>query len=101
MITMSLGKTVDTEPIHSMWGDAYYALSATRHLRIIGYSMPDDDIEIRTLFRAGVARGTSKPRGAGAQVTVMNPETQVHVRVRTLVSRTAQSDYSAFIPDRS
>jgi hypothetical protein len=101
MITMSLGKTVDTAPIHSMWEDAYYALSATRHLRIIGYSMPVDDIEIRTLLRAGIARGSRRvedPRGAGAQVTVMNPETQVHVRVRTLVSRTAVSDYRAFIP---
>jgi hypothetical protein len=101
MITMSLGKTIDMEPIHSMWEDAYYALSATRHLRIIGYSMPADDIEIRTLLRAGIARGASNPRGAAAQVTVMNPETQVHIRVRTLVSRTAQSDYRAFIPDRS
>jgi hypothetical protein len=34
MITMSLGKTVDMEPIHSMWEDAYYALSATRRLQI-------------------------------------------------------------------
>jgi hypothetical protein len=102
MITMSLGKTVDMTPIHSMWEDAYYALSATRHLRIIGYSMPDDDIEIRTLLRAGIARGAGRlqdPRGAGAQVTVMNPETQVHIRVRTLVSRTAVSDYGAFSPD--
>jgi hypothetical protein len=102
MITMSLGKTVDMAPIHSMWEDAYYALSATRHLRIIGYSMPADDIEIRTLLRAGIARGPRRvhdPRGAGAQVTVMNPETEVHVRVRTLVSRTAGSDYGAFRPD--
>ena len=53
MITMSLGKTLDMEPIHAMWEDAYYALSATRHLRIIGYSLPADDIEIRTLLRAG------------------------------------------------
>jgi hypothetical protein len=101
MITMSLGKTVEMEPIHSMWEDAYYALSATRHLRIIGYSMPADDIEIRTLLRAGIARGSRRmqdPRGAGAQVTVINPETQVHVRVRTLVSRSAGSDYGAFVP---
>lgn len=61
MITMSLGKTIDMEPIHSMWEDAYYALSATRHLRIIGYSMPADDIEIRTLLRAGIARGRAIP----------------------------------------
>jgi hypothetical protein len=102
MITMSLGKTVDMAPIHSMWEDAYYALSATRHLRIIGYSMPSDDIEIRTLLRAGIARDPRRvrdPRGAGAQVTVVNPETQVHIRVRTLVSRTAVSDYGAFRPD--
>ncbi len=100
MITMSLGKTSDMQPIRSMWADAYYALSATRHLSIIGYSMPADDIEIRTLLRAGVARGASrasKPRGSGSQVTVINPETRVHVRLRTLVSRTADSDYRAFV----
>ena len=84
-----------------MWEDAYYALSATRHLQIIGYSMPADGIEIRTLLRAGIARGSRRlkdPRGAGAQVTVMNPDTQVHIRVRTLVSRAAVSDYGAFAP---
>jgi hypothetical protein len=100
MITMSLGKASDMQPIRSMWADAYYALSATRHLSIIGYSMPADDIEIRTLLRAGVARGASrasKPRGSGAQVTVINPETQVHVRLRTLVSRAADSDFRAFV----
>jgi hypothetical protein len=97
MITMSLGKTGDTQPIRSMWADAYYALSATRHLWIIGYSLPADDIEIRTLLRSGVARGTSRARSSGAQVTVMNPETQVHMRVRTLVSRRADSDFRAFV----
>ncbi|MGH3427756.1 MAG: hypothetical protein ACRDQZ_09350 [Mycobacteriales bacterium] len=99
MITMSFGKTAEMEPIRSMWQDAYYALSATRHLRIIGYSMPGDDIEIRTLLRAGIARGTKTASSAGATVTVINPETQVHVRVRTLVSRTMRSDYSAFHPN--
>jgi hypothetical protein len=98
MVTMSLGKTVDMQPILSMWEDAYYALCATRRLQIIGYSMPADDIEIRTLLRAGVARGATNPRAASAQVNVVNPETQVHVRVRTLVSRGATSDYGAFNP---
>jgi hypothetical protein len=101
MITMSFGKSPDVSPIRSMWQDAYHALSATRHLRLLGYSMPNDDIEIRTLLRAGVARGASKLRSAGARVTVVNPETQVHVRVRTLVSRTAGSDYRAFIPSET
>jgi hypothetical protein len=56
----------------------------------------DDDIKIRTLLRAGVARGSTTPAGSSANVTVVNPETQVHIRVRTLVSRSAKSDYGAF-----
>jgi hypothetical protein len=93
MITMSFGKTAEMEPIHDMWAYAYYALGATKHLRIIGYSLPADDIEIRTLLRAGVARGPQN-----ASVTVMNPETQVHTRVREQVLRSARSDYRAYIP---
>jgi hypothetical protein len=91
MIMMAQGKTVDMEPIQSMWDDAYGALCAAKELRIIGYSLPDDDVEIRTLLRAGVARGSAKPR-----VIVQNPEPSVHVRVRTYVSREAESDYSSF-----
>jgi hypothetical protein len=94
MVMMSQGKTVDLVPILGMWADAYYALSATRHLRVIGYSMPADDIEIRTLLRAGIARGRTH-RG---RVTVLNPETGVHVRMRTYVLRGASSDYSSFVP---
>jgi hypothetical protein len=93
MITMSLGKTSAMVPIHFLWDDAYYALSATRNLRIVGYSLPADDIEIRTLLRAGIARGSQK-----CNVLVMNPETAVHTRVRNQVSRSASSDFRAFLP---
>ena len=93
MIMMSQGKTVDMGPIQSMWDDAYTALCAAKRLRIIGYSMPADDIEIRTLLRAGVSRGNVQP-----EVIVHNPEPGVHVRVRTFVARDAQSDYAAFAP---
>jgi hypothetical protein len=91
MIMMSQGKTVDMGPIQSMWDDAYTALCAAEELRIIGYSLPLDDVEIRTLLRAGVTRGSSRPK-----VIVQNPEPSVHVRVRTYVSRDAESDYGAF-----
>jgi hypothetical protein len=91
MIMMSQGKTVDMGPIQSMWDDAYTALCAAQELRIIGYSLPIDDVEIRTLLRAGVSRGTTP-----AKVVVQNPEPGVHVRVRTYVSRSAESDYGSF-----
>lgn len=93
MVMMSQGKTTDFAPIKGMWSDAYHALSASRHVQLVGYSLPPDDIEIRTLLRAGVSRGSTH-----ARVTVRNPEPGVHVRVRTFVSRTAASDYAAFQP---
>lgn len=91
MIMMSQGKTVDLAPIQNMWDDAYAALCAARELQIIGYSLPVDDVEIRTLLRAGVARGKLRPK-----VVVCNPEPSVHVRVRTYITREAESDYAAF-----
>jgi hypothetical protein len=93
MIMMAQGKTVEMGPIQSMWDDAYTALCAANELRIIGYSLPVDDVEIRTLLRAGVARGNTQPT-----VNVQNPEPGAHERVRTFVSRDAKSDYSSFAP---
>jgi hypothetical protein len=93
MIMMSQGKTVDMARMQSMWDDAYTALCAAKELAIIGYSLPLDDVEIRTLLRAGVTRGTSEPK-----IVVHNPDPGVHVRVRTFVSRNAESDYSAYSP---
>jgi hypothetical protein len=91
MLMMAQGKTVDLEPIQSMWDDAYTALCAASDLRIIGYSLPLDDVEIRTLLRAGVKRGNEEPT-----VVIQNPEPSVHVRIRTYVTREAESDYGAF-----
>jgi hypothetical protein len=92
MITMAQGKTTDMAPIKSMWDDAYRALGMTRTLKITGYSLPQDDVEIRTLLRAGVARRANRR----ATVIVVNPEPSVHVRVRTFVLREAESDYQPF-----
>ncbi len=57
MVTMARGKASDLGPLSAVWRDAYAAVSRAKRLEIVGYSMPDDDIEIRTLLRAGVRRG--------------------------------------------
>ena len=57
MITMARGKAGDLGPLRDVWRDAYGAVSRAQRLEIVGYSMPPDDIEIRTLLRAGVLRG--------------------------------------------
>ncbi len=88
MATMSHGKTGELGPLRQLWRDAYGALSRAARLEVVGYSMPPDDIEIRTLLRAGVERGADL-----GQVVVRNPTPDVHDRIRRYLDRNVESDY--------
>ena len=88
MVTMARGKAGDLGPLNSVWRDAYAAISRAKRLEITGYSMPDDDIEIRTLLRAGVRRGGKQP-----EIVVRNPAPDVHDRVRRFLSHRITSNY--------
>lgn len=88
MVTMVTGKQDDLGPLQDIWRDAYRALSRADRLEIVGYSMPPDDVEIRTILRAGVQRGGRPPA-----ILVRNPAPDVHYRVRAFLDRHAESDY--------
>jgi hypothetical protein len=90
MVTMVRGKSGDLGPLEPTWRDAYAAVSRARELEIVGYSMPDDDTEIRTLLRTGLQRGAQRPR-----ILVRNPAPDVHDRVRRFLDHRAASDYRA------
>ncbi len=93
MLTMTPGKADALGPLLPLWGNAYRALSAAASINVIGYSMPTDDIEIRTLIRAGVLRGEVDP-----QITVLNPAPDAHTRFRELISREIESEYRPVPP---
>jgi hypothetical protein len=88
MVTMARGKAGDLGPLKQTWRDAYGAISRAQRLEIVGYSMPPDDIEIRTLLRAGLQRGDDLD-----EVIVKNPAPDVHERVRRYLDRRVVSDY--------
>lgn len=90
MLTMGYGKTEGSEGIQQVWRDAYLAVSRARRLEVVGYSLPDDDIEIRTLLVAGLKRGRQN-----AKVLVRNPAPDVHERFHSHVDRRIDSDYMA------
>jgi hypothetical protein len=92
IVTMATGKIDDLGPLEQVWRDAYSALSMAKELHIVGYSMPSDDTEIRTLLRAGVQRGTKQPT-----VLVRNPSPDVHERVRRFVQPAVRSDFSSVV----
>lgn len=87
MVTMVTGKADDLGPLVNIWRDAYRALSRAENLEVVGYSLPPDDVEIRSLLRAGIRRGAPPP------INVRNPAPDVHYRVRAFLERSATSDY--------
>lgn len=91
MITMALGKGDDLQPLSEMWRTAYGAISRAKRLELIGYSVPTDDIEIRTLLVAGIERG--RPRFKGPKLIVRNPSPEVHNRFRSTVSTQFEQDF--------
>jgi hypothetical protein len=86
--TMAHGKAGELGPLRPLWRDAYGAISRAARLEVVGYSMPPDDIEIRTLLRAGVERGADLD-----EVVVRNPTPDVHDRIRRYLDRNVESDY--------
>jgi hypothetical protein len=88
VVTMARGKSGELGPLLDIWREAYEALSRAKRLEIVGYSLPDDDIEIRTLLRAAVRRGSGP-----SKIVVRNPAPDVHVRVRRFLRRAVESDY--------
>jgi len=88
MVTMVTGKADDLGPLREVWRDAYRALSRAAKVEIVGYSMPADDVEIRTILRTGIQRGSITPT-----LIVRNPAPDVHHRVRNFLDRAAKSDY--------
>jgi hypothetical protein len=91
MITMATGKSDDLGPLREVWRDAYRALSRAATLELVGYSMPADDVEIRTILRTGLQRSANGARPP--KLLVRNPSPDVHHRVRAHLDRFAESNY--------
>lgn len=89
LVTMYRGKGAELAALSTVWEDAYDALSRAKSLEIVGYSLPSDDVEIRTLLRAGLTRGQQR-----VGVTVRNPAPDVHSRIRHQVITAITSNYS-------
>ena len=62
-----------------LWRDAYGAISRAARLEVVGYSMPPDDIEIRTIFAPASSAALDLD-----EVIVRNPTPDVHDRIRRI-----------------
>lgn len=90
MVTMARGKAGDLGALREIWRDAYQAINRARRLEIVGYSMPEDDLEIRALLRAGIQRGQGP-----LDIVVRNPAPDVHQRLRQYLDHDLTPNYLA------
>jgi hypothetical protein len=88
MVTMARGKAGDLGALRDIWRDAHRAINRARNLEIVGYSMPEDDLEIRALLRAGIQRGIGTQR-----ISVRNPSPDVTQRLRQYLDRDLEPNY--------
>lgn len=93
LVTMVSGKQDELGPLESVWRDAYSALGRARNVEIAGYSLPPDDVEVRTLLRAGMQRGATQPT-----VSIRNPSPESHARFRNLLKHDISSEYVGVPP---
>lgn len=93
LVTMVSGKQDELGPLEFVWRDAYSALGRARSLEIAGYSLPPDDVEVRTLLRAGMQRGAHQPA-----VHIRNPSPESHARFRNLLKHDIVSEYVGVPP---
>ncbi len=93
MATMAVGKQSQIDATADLWDDAYWCLSRALQLDLVGYSFPPDDLELRTLFRAGTRRAGRAALDDGVAVTVVNPSPDVHGRARTFLGTGISSDF--------
>ncbi len=87
---MASGKSETLSPLLHIWRDAYNAIGYARHFEVAGYSLPADDIEVRTLIGTGLKKGNDIK-----EITVRNPSPDVHHRFRSLVIPRVESNYRA------
>jgi hypothetical protein len=94
MATMAAGKDLFIQgPIASIWDDAYWSLSRAKSLDVIGYSFPDDDLELRTLLRLTTRKAGNSALAADLDLAICNPSPDTHDRGRALLGSDLTSSY--------
>lgn len=94
MATMAAGKDYFIRgAIATIWDDAYWTLSRARTLDIVGYSFPDDDLELRTLLRLTTRKPGDSALADGLELSICNPSPDTHDRARARLGAGLTSSY--------
>lgn len=86
------------EDLKKIWEDIYAVLSQTDKINILGYSLPNIDMNVRYIFRTAIRRNKhiqNYNRDKG-QFLVVNPDDSVYMTYRNLVGEPIQFEQAKF-----
>jgi len=93
MATMARSKGAPITVLENVWDDAYWALSRASRLDVVGYSFPEEDLELRTLLRASSRQAGHARLDRALRLTICNPSPDAHERARGFLGSQIRSDF--------
>lgn len=79
-------KQFDSPAFSRLWSNASNAIHQTRHIILVGYSLPPTDLHSTALFRTSVRRNHLR------SVVVVNPDQETRRRTRSVLQRGLTAD---------
>ena len=98
IVPPTIKKTIDSEELKKIWKDIYYVLSHSNEINILGYSLPNIDLNSRYIFRSAIRENnyfkTAKRRKR--RFLIVNPNDSVYTTYRNLVGDPIQFEQAKF-----
>ena len=91
-------KAIDTLELKRIWNDIYQVLSKTEEINVLGYSLPNIDLNSKYIFRTAIREKINSQNGKKnkRQFLVVNPDDNVYLTYRNLVGDPIQFERTNF-----
>lgn len=98
IVPPTVKKTIDSDELQKIWNDVYYVLSHTNEINILGYSLPNIDLNSRYIFRSAIRENDSykTAKRRKRQFLIVNPNDSVYTTYRNLVGDPIQFEQAKF-----
>ncbi|MCK4928592.1 MAG: SIR2 family protein [Methanosarcinales archaeon] len=98
IVPPTIKKSIDSEELQIIWKDGYNALSHAKEINILGYSLPDIDLNSRYIFRSAIRENDyfKTARRKKRQFLIVNPNDSVYTTYRNLVGDPIQFEQAKF-----
>ena len=98
IVPPTIKKTIDSEELQIIWKHGYNSLAHAKEINILGYSLPDIDLNSRYIFRSAIRENDyfKTARRKKRLFLIVNPNDSVYTTYRNLVGDPIQFEQAKF-----